>query len=185
MQFSIATVCSPRAERTRRPCRSCWAQKSQAISGKFRGEKLARLALTHTSWGDWKSIHPDTLVLSTDTGYARDYTRNPYQGYEKSRTLYFQVSHRAPDSYHPKEVVVGLNVDGVYKAYPFVELDRQGKARFSDSINGTRFDFEWDSRNRSVTITDDRGVAVAGIQGFWFAWFAFHPNTEVFRAADG
>jgi hypothetical protein len=25
---------------------------------------------------------------------------------------------------------------------------------------------------------------VAAIQGFWFAWFAFHPDTEVFRASD-
>jgi hypothetical protein len=79
-------------------------------------------------------------------------------------------------------VVVGLGVDGVYKAYPFIELDRQGKTSFSDSVNGRRFDFEWDTANRSVTITDSAGDRVAAIQGFWFAWFAFHPDTEVFKS---
>ena len=67
-------------------------------------------------------------------------------------------------------------------AYPFIELDKQGKSRFSDTINGSRFDFDWDTVNRSVTITDGQGRAVAGIQGFWFAWFAFHPDTRVFKA---
>ena len=69
---------------------------------------------------------------------------------------------------------MGLSVDGVYKAYPFIELDKQGKQRFSDSLNGTTFNFDWDiPTNRSITITDSAGKAVAGVQGFWFAWFAF------------
>jgi hypothetical protein len=79
--------------------------------------------------------------------------------------------------------VVGLEVDGVYKAYPFIELDKQGKNRFSDNVNGTRFNFAWDTENRSITITDTGDLEVASIQGFWFAWFAFHPDTEIFKAS--
>jgi hypothetical protein len=26
------------------------------------------------------------------------------------------------------------------------------------------------------------GTELAGVSGFWFAWFAFHPETEVFSA---
>ena len=51
-------------------------------------------------------------------------------------------------------------------------------------MNGTRFNFEWDAQNRSIEISDDAGNPVAGIQGFWFAWFAFHPDTQVYRADD-
>jgi hypothetical protein len=43
---------------------------------------------------------------------------------------------------------------------------------------------EWDAANRSVDVTDATGSPVAAIQGFWFAWFAFHPDTLVFRARD-
>ena len=89
----------------------------------------------------------------------RDYQRDPYAGYEKSRYTYFAVNNEAPDNYHPKEIVVGLGIDGVYKAYPFIELDKQGKSQFSDSVNGTRFNFDWDSANRSITITDSTGPA--------------------------
>jgi len=167
-----------------RETESLWSQiLSQSIAGERVGKKLTPLPISHTSWRDWREKHPDTLVLSDDTGHFRDYQRDPYAGYEQSRYTYFAVNNEAPDNYHPKEIVLGLGIDGVYKAYPFIELDKQGKTRFSDSVNGTRFDFEWDSNNRNITITDSDGKLVAGIQGFWFAWFAFHPDTEVFKAA--
>lgn len=166
-----------------RDTESLWSQiLSQSISGARVGTKLTPIPISHTTWRDWREKHPDTLVLSDDTGHFRDYQRDPYAGYEESRYTYFAVNNEAPDNYHPKEIVVGLGVDDVYKAYPFIELDKQGKSRFSDSVNGTRFNFDWDSENRSITITNTTGQQVAGIQGFWFAWFAFHPDTEVFKA---
>lgn len=166
-----------------RDTESLWSQiLSVAISGERIGTRLGLLPVSHTTWRDWREKHPDTLVLSEETGHSRDYQRDPYAGYEKSRYTYFAVNNEAPDNYHPKEIVVGLGIDGVYKAYPFIELDKQGQSQFSDSVNGTRFDFDWDSTNRSITITDSSGQQVAGIQGFWFAWFAFHPDTEVFKA---
>jgi hypothetical protein len=169
-----------------RDTESLWSQiLSKAVAGKRVGKQLTPIPISHTTWRDWQSTHSDTLVMSDDTGHSRDYGRDPYAGYEKSRSTYFAVNNQAPDTYHPKEVVVGLGIDGMYKAYPFIELDKQGKQRFSDSLNGTEFNFEWDSDNRNIRITDTVGKPVASIQGFWFAWFAFHPDTEVFRAADG
>jgi len=166
-----------------RETESLWSQiLSKSIAGERVNKQLTPLPISHTTWRDWREKHPDTLVLSDDTGHFRDYQRDPYAGYEQSRSTYFSVNNEAPDNYHPKELVLGLGIDGVYKAYPFIELDRQGKTRFSDSVNGTRFNFEWDSDNRSITVTDTTGQAVAGIQGFWFAWFAFHPDTEVFKS---
>jgi hypothetical protein len=167
-----------------RDTESLWSQiLNKAISGERVGKTLTPIPISHTTWRDWLGRHPQTRVLSDDTGYSRDYRRDPYAGYEKSRHTYFAVNNQAPDNYHPKEVVLGLGVDGVYKAYPFIELDKQGKASFSDSINGTAFNFDWDSENRSITVSDIAGKPVAGIQGFWFAWFAFHPETQVFKAA--
>ena len=162
---------------------SLWSQiTSNSVAGIMVGEALKRLPISHTTWRDWLAKNPETTILSDDTGFSRDYARNPYSGYEESRTLFFQVNNRAPDTYHPKELVVGLDVDGVYKAYPFVELEKNGKPSFSDNINGKNITVSWDSENRSVHLYDSSGGEIAGIQGFWFAWFAFHPDTEVFRA---
>jgi len=168
-----------------RETESLWSQiLNKAVAGKRVGKTLTAIPISHTTWRDWSSKHPDTLVLSDDTGYSRDYQRNPYAGYEESRSTYFAVSNQAPETYHPKEIVVGLGIDDVYKAYPFVEFDKLGKSKFSDKVNGKTFAFDWDTENRSITITDASGNEVAGIQGFWFAWFAFHPDTLVFKA-DG
>ena len=167
-----------------RDTESLWSQiMGRSISGERVGMKLEALPISHTTWRDWLKENPDTMIMSADTGYSRDYNRNPYAGYEQSRHTYFAVNHQAPDSYHPKEVVYGLEVDGVFRAYPFIELDRQGKASFSDTVNGQTYHFDWDSENRSLTVTGPGGGEVAGIQGFWFAWFAFHPDTQVFKAA--
>jgi len=169
-----------------RETESLWSQiLGKSVAGKRLGKQLIPIPISHTTWRDWRAKHPATWVMSDETGHFRDYRRNPYAGYEKSRSTYFAVNNEAPDTYHPKEVVAGLGIDGIYKAYPFIELDKQGKQRFTDSVNGTNFNFEWDSDNRNITITDTAGKPVASIQGFWFAWFAFHPDTEVFKAVDG
>ena len=163
---------------------SLWSQiMGEAIAGKMLGEKLNPIPINHTTWRDWLAQHPDTKVLSTETGYSRDYDRNPYQGYEQSRQLFFGVNNRAPENYHPKEQVIGLEINGVYKAYPFVELEKQGQPRFTDTINGISITIDWDSTNQSVNLSNSEGVEIAGIQGFWFAWFAFHPDTLVFQAS--
>ncbi len=163
---------------------SLWSQiMGVAISGALVGEKLKSIPISHTTWRDWLAQHPDTRVLSTDTGYARDYARNPYAGYEQSRQLFFGVNNKAPENYHPKEQVFGLEFNGVYKAYPFTELEKHGKPRFKDSVNGISVTIDWDSKNQSVIILNSDGVKIAGIQGYWFAWFAFHPDTLVFEAS--
>ena len=165
-----------------RASESLWSQiMGQAISGDMRGKRLTRLPITHTSWSDWLQQHPQTLVLSQNTGHSRDYSRNPYQGYEQSRALYFQVSHKAPVYFHPKERVLGLQVGDSFKAYPFSEIDKAGKARFSDSFAGQRFTIQWDRSNQSARIHDAEGNLMPAIEGFWFAWFTFHPETEVYR----
>jgi hypothetical protein len=168
-----------------RQTESLWSQiMQQSIAGKRVGQKLRAIPISHTSWRDWLNKHPNTLVMSDDTGFSRDYQRDPYSGYETSRSTYFAVNNQAPDNYHPKELVMGIEVEGVYKAYPFVEMEQAGRPTFTDTVNGRELVFNWDSRNRAVTVFDTSGKQLAGIQGFWFAWFAFHPETSVFKASD-
>lgn len=165
-----------------RQTESLWSQiKSEAISGDLQGEKLARLPITHTTWSNWLETHPNTFVLSDKTGHPRDYTRDPYSGYEKSKTTYFQVTHKAPDYYHPKERVLGLEINNQFKAYPFSEIDKAKATVIEDSFAGNFFNVHWDKKNQKASITNTSGEAVATIEGFWFAWFAFHPDTEVYK----
>ncbi|MBZ9731738.1 DUF3179 domain-containing protein, partial [Salegentibacter sp. JZCK2] len=52
--------------------------KYQAITGQLKGEQLTVLNTANTTWESWKDKHPNTLVLSEDTGFNRNYSRNPY-----------------------------------------------------------------------------------------------------------
>ena len=144
-----------------RNTQSLWSQiMGQAISGQLAGQKLTLLPLSHTTWSAWLRDHPQTLVLSTETGIQRNYNRDPYAGYEKSRSLYFATSRKAPNTYHPKERVLGLQIGSSFKAYPFIELNRAGKSSFKDKLNGMEYLVKWDSENQSGNIFDATGTMI-------------------------
>lgn len=163
-----------------RDTESLWSQiKMQAISGKFKGNRLQPIALHHTSWSDWKKRYPSTLVLSEDTGFSRNYRRSPYGDYETSRAIYFPVEFAA-QGYHPKERVLGVNIDGVSKAYPFTELAKTS-GRISDSVGGQKIEIEYDIDHQTATAQDSEGTTIPTITAFWFAWYTFHPDTQLFQ----
>jgi len=165
-----------------RETESLWSQiGKQAIAGPLKGESLEALALTHTTWRAWKRDHPDTLVLSTETGHRRDYSRDPYAGYAQEKGLYFPVAAKSR-RYHPKERVLGLEIAGKFKAYPFAELSRTGREEIEDRFAGRKIRIRFDWANESATAFTSMGEQLPGIVGYWFAWYAFHPQTEVFTA---
>lgn len=167
-----------------RESESLWSQiLGKAVTGKYKGTKLGMLPLSHTTWSDWKRHNPSTLVLSRNTGNSRNYDNDPYKGYESSQNLYFPVLNKAPARYHPKERVLGLTVGETYKAYPFIELNKHDRSRFTNSVNGKTFIVHWNKDEQAGHITNNEGILVPAIQAYWFAWYAFHPDTLVFTAS--
>jgi len=164
-----------------RESESLWSQLlAKAVTGKHTGTKLGSLPLMHTTWQDWKRRHPDTLVLSRNTGYTREYDRDPYDGYQNSSSTYFPVVNKAPARYHPKERVLGLTVGNSHKAYAFIELNKHKNSRFADTFNGKTFTVHWNKEEQSGYFTDSNDEIVPTVQSYWFAWYAFHPDTKVF-----
>ena len=57
-----------------RPTHSLWSQiLGKAIAGPLKGLSIDMLPAAHTTWRDWKRRYPETLVLTTDTGFKRNY----------------------------------------------------------------------------------------------------------------
>lgn len=160
---------------------SLWSQIMQtAVTGPRKGTRLTSVATTHTSWADWRSRHPGTQVLSTQTGFARDYQRDPYAGYDSVPRLMFDVQHR--DERVPlKEWVLGVEVDGAHKAYPFSALAQRvdGKGELLDTVGGRKLRIRYHAAHRSAEAFDEQGRAWPGTMAYWFAWVAFHPRTAV------
>lgn len=162
-----------------RETESLWSQiMKTAISGPRKGEKLETVVTSHTTWSDWSTRHPDTDVLTDDTGFRRDYRADPYPGYSTSGRLYFpvEVENKA---YGRKELVMGLEIDGAFKAYPFSGLGK-GPPRFHDTHQGQAIEVVFDKKNQTARILDENGKEISTLMAFWFAWYAFHPGTEIY-----
>ncbi|WP_418314830.1 DUF3179 domain-containing protein [Piscinibacter sakaiensis] len=160
---------------------SLWSQiMQQAISGPAKGTRLKMLPVTHTSWADWRSRQPSTTVLSTDTGFFRNYRLDPYAGYEQRSALMFDVQNR-DDRIGAKEWVLGVEIGGRHKAYPFSVLEKRvdAKGEFADRLGGQALRIRFDARHRSAEALDAQGQVLPTITAYWFAWVAFHPKTEL------
>jgi len=102
-----------------------WNQfNGQPVAGKLAnsGIELEVLPLVTTSWGEWKKQHPNTKVLSEDTGFHRDYTPGTaYGAYFFGDELMFPASLN-DDSLKQKEKVFGLRISGANKAWPLTQF---------------------------------------------------------------
>ncbi len=162
---------------------SLWSQiKSEAVTGPMTGTHLKLLASTHTSWEAWKKKYPHTKVLSEKTGFRRPYDRDPYQGYESNSRLMFDVNLRN-SKFHPKEKVIGIEIEGGAKAYPFSELGKVASP-IKDVFNKTPIQIHYDGKTKTAVVRDSKNKELPSVVGFWFAWYAFHPKTKVFTAKN-
>jgi hypothetical protein len=158
---------------------SLWSQiMGKAVTGARMGSELTQVPVVHTTWGQWLTRHPDSLALSTDTGFrVGDYRRSDsYVDYERSRSLWQPVAHR-DRRFHPKTWVLGLELDGVFKAYPFPVLEEAAEP-VQDLLGGRRVTIRFE--DGAAWAENDEGGLLPAVRMFWFAWYAFHPDTAVY-----
>ena len=101
-----------------------------------------------TTWGEWRALHPDTKVLSLDTGHRRDYAEGAaYRKYFATDDLMFHVP-TLDDRLPNKAEVLVIRAEG-YREDPLAisaEFLRR-KRIYQDKIGDTRF----------VVVTDKSG----------------------------
>ena len=156
-----------------------WDQiRATGIVGPHTGARLGLVSLATTTWARWRAAHPDTLVLTPDTGFDRSYEEYPgrYREYERSDRIRFPVS--ATDTrLYPKTVVHGLEVDGRHVAYTDALLEQVGV--YSDRIGGRTVEVRRLDDGSVAAADPETGERFVAIRLFWFAWYAFHPETEL------
>ncbi len=76
-----------------------------------------------TTWRDWQARHPDTRVLSLETGHVRDYRPGaPYGDYFASPDLMFPALVRDQEL-QPKDYVFAIRGAGHEKAWPLSRFE--------------------------------------------------------------
>lgn len=112
---------------------SFWSQAlGEAITGELTGQKLEIIPFDVITWGDWKKIHPETLVLTTETGHVRAYGVDPYGDYYTDSRIIFPVENE-DDRMHPKEIILGFNENNTYKA--FKQNDVESEIVINDNVS--------------------------------------------------
>jgi hypothetical protein len=156
-----------------RQTESWWQQFSGAgVVGVHAGRRLERLRAQIVAWRDFAAAHPRGLVLTRDTGFRRDYGRDPYPGYDDvDSPPYFQTANAGDDRLPPKERVVFVEVGAEAIAIPRGVLER-GPVRvgpLTARVRGSRVEVRLDGR------------PVPFDEPFWFAVAAFRRDVTIVR----
>ncbi|MEX0692036.1 MAG: DUF3179 domain-containing protein [Gemmatimonadales bacterium] len=107
---------------------SLWPQMARgARCGPARGSSLTMVGAVEMRWDAWRRLHPETRVVSDETGFARDYQRYPYGSYDQLNNISvtFPVPGLDPRRL-PKERVLGVPDGEGGVAFPFLALDALG-----------------------------------------------------------
>lgn len=98
--------------------KSLWSSLTgEPVIGPLVGSGLALVSLpvVTTTWGEWRRRHPDTTVLSLDTGHRRDYSEGAaYRAYFGTDALMFDVSLRDGRLPNKAEVLVLRTLDDAF-----------------------------------------------------------------------
>lgn len=100
---------------------SLWNQfTGKPVVGKLVGSgiELKIRPVVVTRWQQWRALHPDTKILSLDTGHRRDYSPGkPYGAYFNSPAMMFPAN--VTDwRLQPKDYVFGVRLPEGRKAWP-------------------------------------------------------------------
>jgi hypothetical protein len=156
----------------------------EAVSGPLRelGVELEQNTVAVSTWGEWKTAHPDTLIVAEDGGIGRTYADDPLGGRDDDGPI-FPIGD-ADGRLSVQDAVIGVVLDdGSTVAFSAAALDE-----IADESDGGAEVVEF----AGISVVRDGGGYrtlvggddVASHQAFWFAWSQFHPDTQLW-AGDG
>ncbi|MDJ0520663.1 MAG: DUF3179 domain-containing protein [Planctomycetota bacterium] len=163
---------------------SFWSQlEPRAVAGPMTGTDLTVLPSRVTSFGAFRKQNPNAKVLSDDQGIVppHEYLRQVYLNYDKNPNIWFPVGKQS-NALHPKAEVIGVVVNGKKRAYAMSAL-RMIRDTWDDTVGGEMIMLRYEREGDTVSVWNG-GAEMPHVRLFWFAWWAFHPDTDL-RAAIG
>lgn len=155
---------------------SNWSQiLNESVNGELLGVQASLVQLVETDWKTWRTMYPNTRVLSPNTGFTRDYRVYPYSDYRTNHD--FLIFPVPKDGRLPSKERVHAIIDGkAARVYRFP--NRISYEVIRDTFNGKDYlvvgnhsfivSFELDAESATlhfnyafsgsqVILTDDEG----------------------------
>lgn len=119
---------------------SYWVQVSgRAVVGTLTDAQLEVLPSQMSSWQQWQALYPETKVLSRDTGFSRNYSRNPFVSYPEQLNstgqFAFPVSEAGRDArLAPGTLLLAVQIGDETHVYP---VENRGLTVLNEEIGET------------------------------------------------
>ncbi len=140
------------------------------------GYELEPISVLTTTWGEWKTAHPDTTIIAEDGGIGRTYAADPLRGRDDNGPI-FPVGP-VDQRLDVQDQVVGVVApDGTVIAFP-ADLARATLADGGE-VEEAGVSLTADGGGLRAFTTD--GSEIPAHQAFWFAWSQFRPETIVWQ----
>jgi hypothetical protein len=174
---------------------------------KLIGKSLQEFRVIWTTWKRWSGTHPDTLVMTEETGFARSYNRDPYGSYTPVSGHYALDTNRQPNfplvtapEGQEKRVVIGARTTEGAIAFDkrtllnesvlTGEIGSNSIVAVADEDLATGYVYA-NPGGAEVTATESRYAVdgetapseelpldkILGFEAMWFAWYGYYPET--------
>lgn len=175
---------------------SWWMQANgECVAGELKGQKLAVVPFEQMTLAEWVQRHPGGKVMMADPEYKDDYDDEKF---EKGTTT-SSLEYTDTASWHDKSWVIGIEMNGAYRAYDWNQLKRE--RTIHDNLGGEEIMITIDDENinyEAVVVSQENPVdsingsdtvfkvgyhpgftvrTIPARQLFWHTWRTFYPNT--------
>lgn len=142
---------------------SHWPQlRLQCDEGRLRNTKQILYPSVETAWGTWKKLYPNTLILSTSTGFSRPYDRpgTAYPDYDLANSPpLFQmrlIDERLPTKQRVHGILTGEGPDS-YKSKVYL-IDQNQEQRLIHDLVGNQYVLIIDAGKENLVVSYFRTV---------------------------
>jgi len=156
------------------------------IVGPRVNQSLERIPAVKTTLGDWLEQHPKSKILSTDTGYNRNYQRYPYGSYYTDDRIIFSVRNQDQRDLHPKAIVSYIwessnqtpkgQFGGSSQQFSHQEMKEIGEKTVQ--FNGRQVKARWDEALETVIVEEMDGTRIPSSTAFAFVYPAFFGKSD-------
>jgi hypothetical protein len=135
-----------------------------------------------TTWGDWMTTHPQTLVVEPTLEYIERYRSDPYHNYYGNDLLEdYPVEPRLPETERNKAHVLALihGRDVRVLSFATIAANAGDGGTWTTSIGDVEATIGYRADPPAAWVLTPESGDVVGVSCFAWAWAALHPDGEL------
>jgi hypothetical protein len=149
----------------------------EAVTGELaaKGLVLEQAGVVTTTWGQWRTAHPDTTALVSALALGRDFD---FRNGRDANGPIFPVGDVDPRLPVQEDVVGVITESGAPIAFHLASAQAELAAGREVVVDNVQLVLD----GGGVLAIDTSGNDLGSHQAFWFAWSQFYPETELWPA---